>query len=142
MWRQGYVVAVIAVFVVSGSLLALAGAAPARATGAIECHALDETQVSVTLILGALPVSPVLHVRARIGPLAWSTTAEGDARRWLLAQGFVDERFLAVDLVDEQALRRIASIRLLHAVEGAELYRYGYLQLHGQSVHPLACVGP
>jgi hypothetical protein len=118
------------------------GAMPARATGAIACHALDGSEVSLTLGLGAAPVTPVLHLRAQIGAEAWSTAPGEAGRRWSLAQAFVETHWLGVDLVDEQSLERVATLRLLMAEEGGEIHRYGYLQLHGRAVHPIACIGP
>jgi hypothetical protein len=131
--------------VAAAVLLAAAGVwghLPAYATGSVECHARDGADLVVTLTLGALPVTPVLHVRARLGPLAWSTVEGEEAQPWSLTQAFVDERWLAVDLVDEQGLRQLASIRLLQTEEASRMHRYGYLQLHGRVVHPLSCLGP
>ena len=128
--------------VIVAGVAALTGALSAHASGSIECHALDGAEVSVTLTLGALPVTPVLHVRALLGPVAWTTVLGEEAERWSLAQSFVDERWRAVDLVDEQSLRQLASLRLLRTEESAEVHQYGYLQLHGRAVHPIVCIGP
>ncbi len=112
---------------------------PAQATGSIGCQGLDGSTARVTLTLGASPVPAVLVVRLEADGQRWSTVAGEEGERLGIAQAFVTEEWLAVDLVDEGATRRIASVRVLRVEEGRRVHQYGYLQLHGVAVHPLSC---
>jgi hypothetical protein len=56
-----------------------------------------------------------------------------------LAQSFNDDQVFAIDLSDDQAMEIVAKVRLLQADGGEELSYFGYVQIPGQSVHPITC---
>jgi hypothetical protein len=117
-------------------------APPALATGSIHCRALDGSAAEVTLTLGPLPVGPVLLVRLEAGGRRWSSVPGEAAEPLTIAQAFTTAEGVAVDLVDDQASRQVVSLRILRVEEGRRVHQYGYLHLHGQAVHPIACEGP
>jgi hypothetical protein len=124
-------------------LAALAAMPPAAlATGSVECRGLDGAPASVSLTLAPLPVPAVLFVRIESNGQRWSTAPGEAAQAVTLAQTFTTDDAIVVDLVDDQFTRRVASLRVLRVEEGRRIHQYGYLQLHGLTVHPLACEGP
>ena len=131
----------------TGTAAALLGAAAltppmAYATGSIGCHALDGSTARVALTRETSPAPAGLVVRREADGRRWSTVAGEEGERLGIAQAFVTEEWLAVDLVDEGATRRIASVRVLRVEEGRHAHQYGYLHLPGVAVHPLSCEGP
>lgn len=128
----------------AAAALAAVAAAPhvAHGTGSIHCHALDGAAARVSLTLAPPPVPAVLFVRLEADQRRWSTVPEEAAEPIGLAQAFVTDDEIAVDLVDAQAMQLIASVRVLRVEESRRLYQYGYLHVHGVGVHPVGCEGP
>jgi hypothetical protein len=123
-----------------GSIAVMAPAA--LATGSVHCQGLEGAPARITLTLAPLPVASVLFVRLEAEGRRWSTAPGEAAEPMTIAQAFTTGDGIAVDLADDQASRRIASLRVLRVEEGRRVHQYGYLHLHGIAVHPVSCEGP
>lgn len=124
-------------------LVSLAGLPPAAlATSSVHCRGMQGSRANLSLTLAPLPAPVVLFVRIEVDGRRWSTAPGEEAEPLAIAQSFTTPEGIAVDLVDDQAMRRVASLRVLRVEEGRRLHQYGYLQLHGLAVHPVVCEGP
>jgi hypothetical protein len=117
-------------------------AAPAGATGSIECATPDGT-VSIDLAIGTLDVLSVQHARIVAGDEVWSTMPESDAQTAIMVgQQFRDEARTLVDFTDPNVEAVIAQLRLQMASEGRDMAVAGTLRVAGSGAWPLVCVGP
>lgn len=124
------------------ALIAAGLASGAGATGTISCTALDGSAVSVEMNMASSPVEKPLWLRITDGEELWSSLPEDGGTPIAIARAFADERQLAVDAADDEALGLVASLRVLRTEEDGERYQIGYLQRHGRGVTAVACEGP
>jgi len=119
--------------------LALAG--PAHATQSISCSDMKGDS-GVDILLGAGPVPNVLAVRVALGERRLSTDPAGEGEIVSIAQAFDDGEILRIDLVDQQATRRMAAIRLILADHDRNPLRIGTVQIEDEPPVGLSCEGP
>jgi hypothetical protein len=125
---------------VGAALLAGFAASPAGATAGMDCTALDGSNASASINLPRLSFWATPNwVQVSAGEAQWSTVEMDGFRPAALAQSFNDDQVFAIDLSDDQAMEIVARIRVLQADEGEELAFFGYVQIPGQSVHPITC---
>lgn len=130
-----------------GALVALGLAVPAGATETMSCAALDDSETYVEINLGFAAVQSPTWIRVGTGDAFWTSLAadlaeDPAALAVTIAQSFADTRGLAVDVADDNGNTLLASVRIFRIEEADSIHQYGWLQLHGRSVHPLACDGP
>jgi hypothetical protein len=95
-------------FAVLAFSLALLAAAPAAATGGMACRTAGANPIEVGLVVGHAVVPAIVGARL---------TDRGRAVPVAVAQAWLDEEMLRLDLVDPQAMRR--ELRLTARRSGA-----------------------
>lgn len=130
-----------------GLVVALGLVAPALATETMHCAALDDSETYVEMNLGFAAVESPTWIRIGTGDEFWTSLApdlaeDPAAVAVTIAQSFSDARGLAVDVADDNVNNLLASVRIFRIEEVDTIHQYGWLQLHGRSVHPIACDGP
>ncbi len=99
----------------------LVGAAPAQATGSASCRGTINPEISLDLVIGHM-AGPVI-AQARFGD--GTVTGNGGAT---IAQSWLDERALHVDIVDSSGSRYVARLRTTRPSERGQYsgtLRYG-----------------
>lgn len=121
------------------STLVLVG--PAQATQSISC--LDmKSDSSVDILLGAGPVSKVLRVLIGVGERLLTTEPSLPGERVVIAQAFDDGEVFRIDLVDEQATKLVATIRLIYADHDSLPLRIGFVRIGDDPAVGISCEGP
>lgn len=121
------------------SVLAIAG--PAHATVSISCADM-KFDSSIDIVLGAGPVPNVFSVTMSIGGREFSTEPGLPGEPVSVAQAFDDGELFRIDLVDDQATRRVAAIRLLRAEHDTMPLQLGFLQIEDEPPIGISCEGP
>jgi len=121
------------------SVLAIAG--PAHATVSISCADM-KFDSSIDIVLGAGPVPNVFSVTLSVGGRDFSTEPGLPGEPVSVAQAFDDGELFRIDLVDVQATRRVAAIRLLRAEHDTMPLQLGYLQIEDEPPIGISCEGP
>lgn len=111
-------------------------AAPAHATGGFSCGPSGNDAVRIDIVIGHGGVSAIAQVRVREGRKLYSTAGEGEPV--LLAQSWLDEKGLKLDLVDGDAMRHIARLSISFVTRSAEPLGTLYLN---QRRYPVRCTG-
>lgn len=119
--------------------LTLAG--PAHATGAIECGD-PSSSTSVNILLGAGPVPNVLSVAIKAGGNRFTTVPGQPGEQLSIAQAYDDGEIVRIDLVDMQAQKRVAAVRILRADGEADPFQIGYVEINGHDPIGVTCEGP
>ena len=96
-------------------LLLVAG--PAYATGGFDCRASGEDNIRMTIVTGHGVAPTVAQVRLTDGRRSFSTVGEGEPI--VLAQSWLDNTGLKLDLVDAQVQNYVARLRLSFVARGA-----------------------
>ena len=107
-------------------------ASPALATGGFTCEANDGSRLALSGVTGHGVVTPLVGARLRLGERLLSS--DGDAPGLAIAQSWIDDERLWVDLVDPQAMRFEARLRVKVGKGGAT----GTLERDGRA-HPVRC---
>ena len=123
----------------SAAALLLAG--PAHATVSISCTDMKGDS-SVDILLGAGPVSNVLSVTVDIGERHLTTVPGQPGEKAAIAQAFDDGEVFRIDLVDDQATKLMAMIRLLRADHDETPLQLGFVQIEDDAPVGVSCVGP
>lgn len=121
------------------SALAIAG--PAHATVSISCADM-KFDSGIDIVLGAGPVPNVFSVTVSAGGREFTTEPGLPGEPVSIAQAFDDGELLRIDLVDDQATRRIAAIRLLRADHDTMPLQLGFLQIENEPPISITCEGP
>lgn len=121
------------------SVLAIAG--PAHATVSISCADM-KFDSSIDIVLGAGPVPNVFSVTMSVGGREFSTEPGLPGEPVSVAQAFDDGELFRIDLVDDQATRRVAVIRLLRAEHDTMPLQLGFLQIEDEPPIGISCEGP
>ena len=121
------------------SVLAIAG--PAHATVSISCADM-KFDSSIAIVLGAGPVPNVFSVTMSVGGREFSTEPGLPGEPVSVAQAFDDGELFRIDLVDDQATRRVAAIRLLRAEHDTMPLQLGFLQIEDEPPIGISCEGP
>jgi len=116
------------------------GAGPASATSAISCSAIDGG-AGIDILFGAGPVPSVFAVTVSQQSRVLSTQGLPGTEPVSIARAFVDTETVKIDLLDDQAERLAASIRLLRSA-GDEPLQIGYLKVENQPPVGVTCIGP
>ncbi|MBU4529615.1 MAG: hypothetical protein KUA43_10920 [Hoeflea sp.] len=119
--------------------LALTGAA--HATQSISCSDMKGDS-GVDILLGAGPVPNVLAVTLALGERRLTTDPAGEGEIVTLAQAYDDGEVFRIDLMDDQATRRMAAIRLILADHDTRPLRIGTVQVEDEPPVGLSCEGP
>ena len=119
--------------------LVLAG--PAYATGSIECSD-PQTSTSVNILLGAGPVPNVLSVTIVAGDKRYTTVPGQPGEQLTIAQAYDDGEIVRIDLVDQQAEKRVAAIRIIKADTETDPLQVGYVQVNNGDPVGVTCEGP
>lgn len=134
--------AAVAPLLVAAGIVALPAVRDAaHATGGIECSAIGRPEISVSMILASGLVSRPLNVRLRIGDRRMSDM-QGDGEPIAVAQSFFSRDRIMLDLIDQQALTRVARLRVDRIEDGRHLFQFGTLHLPGEAAYPVECEGP
>ncbi|WP_420409288.1 hypothetical protein [Hoeflea sp.] len=120
-------------------VLPLTGAA--QATGSIACKDM-KFDSSVEIVLGAGPVTNVISVTVSVGDRDVTTLPGFPGEPAAIAQAYDDGELFRIDLVDDQATRLLAEIRLLRADHDSMPLQIGYVRLEGEPPVGISCVGP
>ena len=123
----------------SAAALMLAG--PAYATVSISCTDMKGDS-SVDILLGAGPVSNVLSVSVDIGERRLTTVPGQPGEKVTIAQAFDDGEVFRIDLVDDQATRLMAIVRLIRADHDEMPLQLGFVQIGDDPPVGVSCVGP
>ena len=121
------------------SVMAIAG--PAHATVSISCADM-KFDSSIDIVLGAGPVPNVFSVTTSVGGREFSTAPGLPGEPVSVAQAFEDGEVVRIDLVDDQATRRVAAIRLLRAEHDTMPLQLGFLQIEEEPPIGISCEGP
>ena len=120
---------------------ALALAGPAGATGSIECGDLG-SRARVNILLGAGPVPNVLSVTLAHGDKRYTTVPGQPGEQLSIAQAYDDGELVRIDLVDQQAEKQVAAIRILKADTDTDPFQIGYVQVADGDPIGVTCEGP
>lgn len=115
--------------------------APALATQSISCAGI-ETPAAVDLLLGAGPVPNILSVGVAVGERVLTTNADQPGEKVTIAQSYDDGEVVRVDLVDDQATRQVAAIRIIRADDKTGPFQIGYVQVDDGVAVGITCEGP
>lgn len=119
----------------------LAWTGAANATQSISCSDMKGDS-GVDILLGAGPVPNVLSVAIALGGRRLTTDPAGEGEVVSIAQAFDDGEILRIDLVDLQATRRMAAIRLILAGHDTNPLRIGTVQIEDEPPVGISCEGP
>lgn len=125
----------------AAAALAVSLATPARATQSITCTDL-KFESSIEIVLGAGPVPNVFSVRISMGDRQLTTEAGFPGEVVSKAQNFDDGELFRIDLVDQQATRRVAAIRLLRGDHDTMPIQIGFVQIEDDPPVGITCEGP
>ena len=123
----------------SAATLLLTG--PRYATVSISCTDMKGDS-SVDILLGAGPVSNVLSVTVDIGERHLTTVPGQPGEKAAIAQAFDDGEVFRIDLVDDQATKLMAIIRLIRADHDETPLQLGFVQIENDPPVGVSCVGP
>jgi hypothetical protein len=110
----------------------LLAATPALATGGFDCRTSDRSDIVLSGTIGRVAGSPLVAAHLRIGERTLSTT--DPEPQIAIGRSWIDEREIRVDLVDPQAERFEARLRVRTTRSGTT----GTLVL-GDVTHPVRC---
>tara|TARA_R110000787_G_scaffold37723_1_gene95587 strand:- start:257 stop:703 length:447 start_codon:yes stop_codon:yes gene_type:complete len=126
---------------VFAAALASFAASAAQATVSISCTDM-KSDSSLDIVLGAGPVPNVFSVQLSVAGREFTTEPAQPGEPVTIAQAFDDGELFRIDLVDDQATRRVAIIRLLNAEHDAMPLRIGFLQIEDEPPVGVSCIGP
>lgn len=121
--------------------LACLAAGPARATVSISCTDM-KFESSIDIVLGAGPVPNVYSLSLSVGGRDFTTAPGLPGEPVTIAQAYDDGEVFRIDLVDPQATRRVAAIRLLRADHDTAPVQVGFVQIGEEPPIGISCVGP
>jgi hypothetical protein len=93
-------------------------AAPALATGGFDCRTAGEENIRLAIVTGHGVAPTVAQVRLFDGRRQFSTAGEGEPIA--VAQSWLDDDGLKLDLVDAQAQNYVARLRLSFVARGSD----------------------
>lgn len=127
--------------VIAAALTPMA-AAPAAATGTIECTGADGADASVFMSVGRLPVLAVLGavIEAEGTVYATDTAANPGAEPIVFGQGFSDGDRLRADFTDPNVEQIVVSVRIERAFEDKAGAEAGIVRVAGLGAWPIVCV--
>ncbi|MEQ8481374.1 MAG: hypothetical protein RIC18_12015 [Hoeflea sp.] len=125
----------------AAAALALPLSGPAQATGSISCNDM-KFDSSIEILLGAGPVPNVISVSLSVGDRDLTTVPGQPGEPAAVAQAYDDGELFRIDLVDDQATRLLAEIRLLRADHDTMPLQIGYVRLGDEPPVGISCVGP
>ena len=121
--------------------LASIAAGPAQATVSISCSDM-KSDSSIDIVLGAGPVPNVCSVSLSVGGREFTTVSGMPGEPVAIAQAYDDGEVFRIDLVDDQATRQVAAIRLLRADHDTAPVQIGFVQIEDEPPVGISCVGP
>lgn len=114
----------------------LAMSAPAMATGALACRA--GSGESLYIQVGFVVVTSVIGVDIVSSGTHWSTH-DAEAEQLAIAQAFVDDTTIRIDLTDPNMENILARVRLFAARQGDDAAVAGILDMPGNGVYAMVC---
>lgn len=121
--------------------LAAAIAGPAHATVSISCTDM-KSDSGIDIVLGVGPVPNVFSVSLSVGGRDFTTVPGMPGEPVAIAQAYDDGEVFRIDLVDDQASRRVAAIRLLRADHDTAPVQIGFVQIGDEPPIGISCIGP
>ena len=97
---------------------------------------------SVDILLGAGPVPNFLSVTIVLGERRLTTVQDQPGEQVRIAQAYDDGEVVRVDLIDPQAERKVAVIRIIRADSKAGPLQIGYVQIDEGVAVGVTCEGP
>lgn len=97
---------------------------------------------SVDILLGAGPVPNFLSVTIVLGERRLTTVQDQLGEQVRIAQAYDDGEVVRVDLIDPQAERKVAVIRIIRADSKAGPLQIGYVQIDEGVAVGVTCEGP
>lgn len=119
----------------------LVWSAAAHATQSISCGDMKGDS-AVDILLGAGPVPNVLSVTIVLGERRLTTDPAGEGEVLALAQAYDDGEIFRIDLMDDQATRRVAALRLILANHDDNPVRLGIVRIEDEPPVGISCEGP
>jgi hypothetical protein len=113
----------------------------AHATQSISCTDM-KFDSGVDIVLGAGPVPNVLSVSVAVGERQLTTEPGLPGEQVAIAQSYDDGEVFRVDLIDLQATRLVAAIRLLRGDHDSMPLQIGFVQIEGEPPVGISCEGP
>lgn len=122
------------------ALLAMSG--HAHATSNIGCSGIG-SDADVNILFGAGPVLNALEVTVGLDEQIISTYSDTKFEHGNIVQFHANEHELSLDLMDDQAIELLASVRILRFDDNEnEPFQIGYLHVNGAPPVGITCVGP
>lgn len=125
----------------AASALAIALSVPAHATQSISCTDMKQDS-SVDILLGAGPVPNVISVSISVAGRDLTTEPGLPGEKVSRVQSFDDGEVFRIDLVDLQATKRVAAIRLLRGEHDSMPLQIGFVQIEDEPPVGISCIGP
>ena len=124
------------------AVLAALWAAPAQATGTIECVGAAGADARAFLSVGRVPVLAVLGAEIEAEGMTYATDAAArpDAEPILFGQGFLDEDRLRADFTDPNVEEILVSLRVERAFEDKAGAQAGVLRIAGFGAYAVTCL--
>ena len=114
---------------------------PAHAALSIGCTDM-KSDSNVDILLGAGPVPNFLSVTIVLGERRLTTVQGQPGEQVRIAQAYDDGEVVRVDLIDLQAEKKVAVIRIIKADSRAAPLQIGYVQIDGGVAVGITCEGP
>ncbi|MGI9356566.1 MAG: hypothetical protein ACR2PF_15575 [Rhizobiaceae bacterium] len=97
---------------------------------------------SIDILLGAGPVPNFLSVTIVLGERRLTTVPDQPGEQVRIAQAYDNGEVVRVDLIDPQAEKKMAVIRIIRAESETDPLQIGYVQVEGSVPVGITCEGP
>jgi len=125
-----------------GAVVLSALAGPALATSSLECTAIN-ADAGATILFGAGPMLNAIDADAYFDDRFIATRPFDKTERAYILQFAGDEREMKLELMDDQADKHLATLRILRHMDGdAEPLQVGILHIVGKPPVAVTCEGP
>ena len=113
-----------------------------HATASISCSGIHSDS-AVEMIFGAGPVPNILDIVVSKGSRIIGTRTQEGVEVGYIAQSHSDGRLLQIEVIDDQATKRLVEVRILRVPgEDWEDFQIGYLQIEQEEPVAIRCEGP
>ncbi len=124
----------------AGLIIFLAATSGANATSSMFCQAVNE-DAGINLTIGSGAGAVIVGADFYVGNKLWSTSAPYDTPV-AIAQSFIQDDWILLDLSDLNFETILARLRLSVAVQDDEQVSAGTLQIKDAGVFAVSCSGP
>ncbi|RLQ89263.1 hypothetical protein [Notoacmeibacter ruber] len=124
------------------TVMLVAMATPAAATGEIVCRGVESDAIRVTLGFGTLPVLSVISARIETQEATYQLSEGGNADLIRFGDGAFLNDGLIARFTDDIVNEILAELRIVNMDDGRHFASVGLLRLPGKAAHALVCEGP